>query len=163
MRPRRLDATQYVGPRQYFLTVCAFQRRQLFKHSPVVDDVAACFVNVAASEGLSIDVYCFMPDHVHLLATAQADAADFQRFVKLAKQRSGFAFKQATGERLWQDSYFDRTLRDNEPSVEVIGYIIANPVRAGLVQTPAQYPYWGSQIYSREEIIDFISIESRRV
>lgn len=131
--------------------------------SQVVADVAARFLQVATNEEFAIDVYCFMPDHLHVLATAQTDAADFQRFVKLAKQRSGFAFKQAMGTRLWQDSFFDRTLRDAETPAEVIRYIIGNPVRAGLVQAPTEYPHWGSQIYSREAIIDFVSIESRRV
>jgi REP element-mobilizing transposase RayT len=103
-----------------------------------------------------------MPDHVHALVHARAAAADFHRFVRLAKQRSGFGFARALGGRLWQDSFFDRTVRENESVVEIINYIIANPVRAGLVRTPGEYPYWGSQIHSREEILDFIAIESGR-
>jgi REP element-mobilizing transposase RayT len=43
-----------------------------------------------------------MPDHLHAVVTARSAAADFQRFVRLAKQRSGFRFVQGAGRRLWQ-------------------------------------------------------------
>ena len=101
-----------------------------------------------------------MPDHLHALVTAVSDIADLPRFVRLAKQHSGFAFARATGRRLWQDSYFDRTLREDESPAATIRYLINNPVRAGLVETPAAYPHWGSQVYSREEILEFVGIES---
>ena len=102
-----------------------------------------------------------MPDHLHVLASGDSECADLRRVVRLAKQHSGFAFKNRGGERLWQDSYFDRTLREDETITATIAYIVANPVRAGIVNSPGEYPHWGSQIYSREEILDFIAIESR--
>ena len=102
-----------------------------------------------------------MPDHFHALASAESESSDLQRFVRLSKQRSGFGFKRTHGERLWQDSYFDRTLRENETVPTTIAYIVANPVRAGIVSSPGEYPYWGSQIYTRDEILDFIATESR--
>ena len=102
-----------------------------------------------------------MPDHVHALVSTLAVDADFHRFIRTAKQRSGFEFRRRTGHRLWQDSFFDRTVRDDESPVLIMSYIIGNPVRAGLVRTPEEYPYWGSQVHSRREILDFIEIESR--
>jgi len=96
-----------------------------------------------------------------MLVVAQSEAADLQRFVRLAKQRSGYLFSRATGRRLWQESYFDRTLRDGEGPAEVIKYMIENPVRAGIVESPAAYPYWGSQTYSRQDLLEFVEIERR--
>ena len=104
-----------------------------------------------------------MPDHLHALVCGCAETSDFHRFVKLAKQRSGFAFKRNTGTRLWQESFFDRTLRDDETPAQAIAYILDNPVRARIVREPIGYPYWGSQTYTREELLDFVSIEQRRV
>jgi REP element-mobilizing transposase RayT len=104
-----------------------------------------------------------MPDHMHALITSRSEAADFHRFVRLAKQRSGFAHKRSTGRRLWQDSFFDRSLREDESIIRLVCYIVANPVRAGLVSAASEYPHWGSEVYSREEILDFLTIESRRV
>jgi putative transposase len=98
-----------------------------------------------------------MPDHMHALAEARTNAADLRRFVWSAKQRSGYLYRRRTGRRLWQKSYYDRTLRENLSSVDVIKYIVNNPLRRGLVRSPVDYPHWGSQIYSRDEILEFIA------
>jgi len=34
-----------------------------------------------------------------------------------------------------------------------MNYILMNPVRAGLVQSWREYPYWGSTIYRREDLL----------
>lgn len=162
-RPRRLDRDMYLGLRQYFLTICSYRRSRPFTDARVVSAVMLQFLQSATAEGFAISAYCFMPDHIHALITARSENADFHRFVRLTKQRSGFAYKQSSGQRLWQDSFFDRTIRQNENIVELIGYIVANPVRAGLAKVPSEYPYWGCEDYSREELLDFLSIESRRV
>jgi hypothetical protein len=81
--------------------------------------------------------------------------------VHRAKQRSGYVFVRKRGERLWQESYFDRLVRRDESLPDVIRYIIANPVRAGLVTRAVDYPHWGSSTHSREELLEFLSIQSR--
>ena len=81
--------------------------------------------------GFAISAYCFMPDHLHLVLTAADECADFQRFMANWKQRSGCHFKKLTGERLWQESYFDHVLRDEE-TWTAMKYVFENPVRRGL-------------------------------
>ena len=98
-----------------------------------------------------------MPDHFHAVVEGQARGSRWPRFVRLAKQLSSYAFRVKTGRRLWQNSYFDRTLRADEALADVVRYVINNPVRAGLVDAPAAYPCWGSVVYSRQEILDFIA------
>ena len=156
-RPRRLDAIEYVGLRQYYLTICTYQRGRNFIDPDTIALVRTQFLRVAIDEQFEILVYCFMPDHLHAVVTARSEAADVQRFVRLAKQRSGFRFVQVAGRRLWQESYFDRAVRSDESLPDIVKYIVENPVRARLVAAPAEYPHWGSQIYSREEILEFIA------
>jgi hypothetical protein len=38
-----------------------------------------------------------------------------------------------------------------------VRYIINNPVRAGLVADVRDYPFWGSSVYSREALLEYIS------
>lgn len=97
-----------------------------------------------------------MPDHVHLLASGQSEHADVRRFVRFAKQQSGYSFRRLADGRLWQPSFWDRTLREDESTVATIVYIVNNPVRAGLVTSPDAYPHWGSSEYSREAILEFV-------
>jgi hypothetical protein len=42
---------------------------------------------------------------------------------------------------LWQKSYYDHVVRDDEALSAVVRYIIENPARARLVESPEDYPY----------------------
>jgi hypothetical protein len=68
------------------------------------------------------------------------------------KQRTGFEWKQRTGQTLWQEGYYDRVLRDEECSLDVISYIADNPVAAGLAPSMAEYPLFGSTEHSIEDL-----------
>ena len=156
--PRRLHPAVYCGYRAYSLTICTHNRTRPFTDPSIVHQTLLQFLRTATDESCEILVYCVMPDHVHILLIAHAEGADLARYVRLAKQRSGFAFTGATGRRLWQESYFDRTIRRVEELPALVEYIIRNPLRAGLVAEPADYPHWGSQRYSREELLEFAAL-----
>ena len=95
-----------------------------------------------------------MPDHCHLLIEGLATGSDFKRFCKLAKQRSGGVYARKRGGRLWQEGYHDRVLREGDSSLTVARYLLGNPVRAGLVAAPIDYPYLGSDRWTVAELID---------
>ena len=59
-------------------------------------------------------------------------------------------------EEIGQPSFNDRILRDNEATLSVARYIFENPVRAGLVKNPEDYPFLGSAKYSTREIMEAI-------
>jgi REP element-mobilizing transposase RayT len=156
-RPPRLPAGEYLGRRPYFLTICCHHRRAQFVRPNLVDLVLQHFLHAAVAHEFAITAYCFMPDHMHALVEAESDQSDLRAFVSLAKQRSGYYFQRAAHTRLWQEGYYDRVPRSNEPQLEIIRYIVSNPVRAGIVAQPDHYPYWGSQVYSRQELLEAIS------
>ena len=54
---------------------------------------------------------------------------------------------------LWQDSYYDRVVRAEEDLGGIARYIIENPVRAGLVKSPLEYPFVGSTVWPLKELI----------
>ena len=97
-----------------------------------------------------------MPDHAHLLVETRSEGADILQFVHRAKQRSGFEFAKEYRTRLWQPSFNDRVLRDDEASLSVARYIIENPVRAGLVHSAHEYPFLGSTMYTIGQILDSV-------
>ncbi len=77
--------------------------------------------------------YCFMPDHVHLLLEGTSPTSDLPRLIARWKQKTGYAHRCATGAILWQGGFFDHVLRQEEDRHALVRYIIANPIRAGLV------------------------------
>ncbi len=82
-----------------------------------------------------------MPEHVHLLTEGTTDGADFRRFMKLAKQRTAHALRsQLRWPRVWQEGYYERVLRNDQQTEDVIRYLLDNPVRAGLVMQWQEYP-----------------------
>ena len=103
-----------------------------------------------------------MPDHAHVLGAATALDADFVKWVNLWRQLSGFAWSRQRGEALWQEGYWDYTLRDDEPLIEVAAYIVNNPVRAGLVASPLDYPLAGSAKYTMRELVDSVQLRPGR-
>ena len=98
-----------------------------------------------------------MPDHLHALLEGLDDSSDFRRCAKMAKQRSGAAYALRSEQPLWQKGYYEHVLRDDEDSKEVAFYIVANPVRAGLIQSPDEYPLSGSDQWSIRELIDWVT------
>ena len=45
---------------------------------------------------------------------------------------------------LWQRAYHDHALHSDEDVVAVARYIVANPIRAGLVRQAGDYPLWNA-------------------
>jgi hypothetical protein len=43
---------------------------------------------------------------------------------------------------VWQKGLHDRAIRVDEDIVAIARYIIANPIRAGLVKSIQEYPHW---------------------
>jgi putative transposase len=155
-RPPRVKSFSYIGQHRYFLTICTFNRRSEFTDAETVDMVWAHFRRFSQRDEIAINAYCAMPDHFHLLATGLSDTSNVRNFIAHSKQRSGWALREKFGRRLWQEGYYDRVLRDEDDTAAVIRYIVNNPIRAGLVVSPATYPFWGSFTHTRDEILEFI-------
>jgi REP element-mobilizing transposase RayT len=83
-----------------------------------------------------------MPDHLHWLVELRRGT--LATLVQRVKSKSAIALNKARGSegRLWQDGYHDRAIRKEEHLLHFARYIVANPVRAGLVNSVRQYPLW---------------------
>jgi len=153
-RPPRIPGFDYLGLHQYFLTICASERQKVFRSGTTATVVIEQIRHTAHESGFAVLAYCVMPDHLHLLVEGRSASADLRRFIKRAKQRTGRSYSRTAGVRLWQEGYYDRVLRRDEDARAVARYIVENPVRAGLVNLPHEYPHMGSDIWSIEELMD---------
>ncbi len=112
----------------------------------------AAFQHSARLDRFALLAYCLMPDHAHLLVEGLAVQSDLRRFAKMAKQRSGAAHALARGKTLWPEGYYERVLRGDEDAFAMARYIVANPLRAGLVASARDYPYLGSDRWPLDEL-----------
>jgi putative transposase len=118
--------------------------------------VRSQFALAARETAFAVIAYCFMPDHVHLAVNGETADSDCRRFIKLAKQYSGFYYARRFSAPLWQRYGFERVLRATESTTTLIRYIIENPVRAGIVTEVSRYPYsTGSLTDTVTDVIEF--------
>jgi putative transposase len=146
MRPRRLSGFDYLGCHRYSLTCCTNRRHPLFL-DPVVVRIGKDALDTSASaQGFDVLVYCFMPDHLHVVLEGRRDNSDFRAFASSFRRRSAFAYRRSGGTELWQPGYFEHVLRNDEATAAVVRYVAENPVRAGLTKDPMCYPFTGSGV-----------------
>ena len=81
--------------------------------------------------------YVIMPDHLHWMLEL-GEGASLSRTVGTVKSVAAHRH----GDVLWQDGFHDHAIRREESMVQVARYIIANPLRARLVQRIGDYPFW---------------------
>ncbi len=153
--PRHLPGFSYVGFHRYSLTFCTADRAPTFSDAVSVDAALAQILRATGEERFSIIAYCFMPDHLHLVVEGVTEQSDLRKYIRRAKQYSGYAHSQRTRQRLWQRYGYEHVIRDDESLSRVVRYVIENPVRARLAEHPADYPFLGSGVYTLGELIDY--------
>ncbi|MBY0494744.1 MAG: transposase [Cyanobacteria bacterium] len=150
--PHRLPKEHYIGRRKHFLTACTYMRRERFR------DAATCVMTIdqllraCRKHGFVIIAYVLMPDHIHVLIEGLRDDSDFVKWLNLFRQLTGYWEKHRTNHQLWEEGYWDYTLRDDDPVPGIASYIVWNPVEARLVARPELYPYAGSQTATIAEL-----------
>jgi putative transposase len=156
-RPPELSDDCCRGFGRYFLTICTAHRRQYFTSEEALEPAKSALLRAPSDYRVEVSAYCFMKDHFHGLFESLALDCEFTKFVGMFKQGTAFQHKRSSGQKLWQEGYFDRVLRRDESTLDVIAYILANPVRAGLCAEPRDYPFSGSSVYSVGELCDAIA------
>lgn len=142
----RLDPSVYGQPgRAFSVTIGTSPRAPIFTDLELGLACVGQLRFLAADSSTRVWAYCLMPDHVHLLL--QVGATPLGSFVQAWKSRC-YRLRRARGnpEPFWQRSFFDHALRSEEDLRRAAGYILANPVRKGLVKDTRAYPLAGSLI-----------------
>ena len=86
--------------------------------------------------------FVVMPDHFHwLVELRQGELPGLMKAVKGRVARLVNAHRGTTG-GLWQDGYHDHALRQDGDLLGAARYLVANPLRAGLVDDLHDYPHW---------------------
>jgi putative transposase len=103
----------------------------------------ARLAKAAAEFRCVVPIYCFMPDHLHVMLKGLGEGADALAAMSKFKLLSGLWFdrKHMAG---WQVNFHDHVVRGYEDWREHAKYISRNPVRAGLVGDPFDYPFTGA-------------------
>jgi REP element-mobilizing transposase RayT len=87
--------------------------------------------------------FVVMPDHVHWLMQL-LDEASLSKGLHRVKSVSAYHLNKTLKRkgRFWQSGFHDHAIRSEEDIRAAARYIIANPVRAGLVTKVGDYSHW---------------------
>jgi REP-associated tyrosine transposase len=155
-RPPRISGISYKGRETYLVTMVTRERVKAFGNLDFGRIAQQELLHHASKESFALPAYSLMPDHVHYVATGTASESDLRRFVASWKQATGYQWSRLGNGRLWQPGFWDRRARFEEPLIEMVRYVVENPVRAKLVAYPTEYPLTGSTEYTIEQICDDI-------
>jgi putative transposase len=126
----------------YFVTTKCCQGRSLFRVKEIADILLQTILGYRDAGAYLLHEFVIMPNHLHLLLTPGQEAS-LEKAVQLIKGGSSFRIHRARGHKmeLWQAGFFDWTVRDSQDWKAKVAYIHMNPVRAGLVLEPWQWPH----------------------
>jgi len=128
--------------RPYLLTTVTFERQRIFRDLFLGRLVVAEMREVTERKLVESLAWVIMPDHVHWLVTLRA--VDLGTLMNRIKSRSAVAInrhKTSSGP-VWQRGFHDHAIRAEEDIRDVARYVVANPLRAGLVRKLGDYPLW---------------------
>lgn len=128
--------------RPYLLTTATHQRQPLFSDF-TLGRLLVAELRAANGEGWVTSLaWVVMPDHLHWLVELCDHSLD--RLMRRIKGNSSRHINRRIGcsGMLWQQGFHDRAVRREEDLRAIARYIIANPLRAGLVERVGDYPLW---------------------
>ncbi|UBM26518.1 transposase [Pseudomonas sp. p1(2021b)] len=127
--------------RLYLLTTATHARKPLFRDFNSARLVVHQLRQAEKEQACDSLAWVVMPDHLHWLI--ELKSVTLCTLMRRFKSRSSRTLYEAGHcERIWQPGYHDRALRREEDVRQVARYIIANPLRAGLVDRIGAYSHW---------------------
>ena len=150
----RIENFDYSTPGAYFLTVCTANREKLFwsdrrggYYPPECAPLSTIGKLVEQSvraisdhyENVSVDKYCTMPDHIHLILRIESDI--YGRMISaptvstVVGSMKRWVSKQV-GRPIWQKSFYDHGIRNQQDYNEIWEYIENNPLKYLLKKAP---------------------------
>jgi REP element-mobilizing transposase RayT len=124
-----------------FVTVCTKDRKPVLANAEMHEILRESWQR---TERWFVGRYLIMPDHIHLFCAPLVSVPE--------SLQSWMGFWKATATRrwphrgdlpIWQRHFWDTQLRRGESYSAKWDYVVANPVRAGLVSKSEDWPYQG--------------------
>jgi REP element-mobilizing transposase RayT len=116
----------------------------MFLRQPEIARVVVTSIHKGAELGhYELGAHVVMANHVHLLIRPAIAPAHLLKSLKGATAREANRLLGRTGESFWQKESYDHWVRDHAEFLRIRAYIEGNPVKAGLVLRPEDFP-WSS-------------------
>ena len=139
----RLSPEWYRGPAVVFWTHTISHRRKGWLDASFHTAFRELMLHAAAREQLLCPIYTLMPDHIHLIWMGVGSASEQRTATSFLRKQ----LEPHLASARWQHQAHDRVLREEERKrgafASTCYYIAENPVRAGLANSAAAWPFTG--------------------
>ena len=132
-----------IAGQAYLLTAVTLFRRPVFRDFETASAVARLHLSNWLWRDSRVLAWILMPDHWHgLIVLGEQDSlATLMGRFKAVAARSVDGSQRVNG-WLWSRGFHDHALRSEQDLRRAARYLIANPLRAGLVSDIGAYPFW---------------------
>ena len=126
----------------YLITTVTHQRQPRFNNLYPAREVIKALYAPQRRQQVETLAYVLMPDHLHWLFTLRSGELDdvVRRFKSYTAQQVN-RYLGSDGP-LWQQGFHDHALRADEEHQRIARYLVANPLRKGIVDSVGDYPHW---------------------
>ena len=121
----------------YHITTITLDRRPVFSDFRSARLLINALRAAQTRDEATTLAFVVMPDHLHWLLQLE-EGASLSSVVGAVKAVAAHGL----GERIWQSGFHDHAVRQEEDLANLARYIVANPLRAGLVKRVGDYPHW---------------------
>jgi len=146
----------YVEGGSYFFTMVTKNRKPLFKDTSLCDFFMAGVEKVKSRHPFDLDAYVILPDHIHLLISLPAGIRDYSNIIKEIKRYVTKSIRKQFDQQdlvVWQDRFWEHTIRDERDMQTYYDYILYNPVKHGYVESVDQWKWSSIEVDSRDKDI----------
>ena len=127
----------------YLVTIVTYQRFAHFRDFATGCLASRTLTAVVSWPDAELLVWVLMPDHMHLLVQL-GKIESLSTVIQRVKGLLTIRLRPLIGaSSLWQASFHDHAVRGPGDARAAARYLLANPVRAGLVTDIGNYPFWG--------------------
>jgi putative transposase len=97
--------------------------------------------------------FVVMPDHYHVVI-ALGGRKSLRELMKSINHHNALAINKIRGTHgsFWQEGFHDRSIRPHEDLNDYVTYVHMNPVRAGLVEHPEDWPWSSARAAYRDKM-----------
>ena len=135
----RLRDFDYSSEGAYFVTLCLQKKLSLFENHQAKEMVEKWIVEIENKyENVTVDCYVVMEDHVHLiLFITEGNQISLSEIMKWFKTMTTNEYIRGVRDRvyepfekkLWQRSFYDHIIRNDEDLNEKREYVMNNPAK----------------------------------
>ena len=142
----RMKQYDYSSVGAYFVTICVSDREKLLWERAEIGaplshlgELVKCSIEQMPQHYpyVTIDNYCIMPDHVHILLVINETLDKSTSLSVMVGQMKRWVSKQA-GFSIWQKSFIDRVIRNEKGYYAVWEYIENNPLKMDSGEIPIE-------------------------